>query len=131
MDSAPPADDPKNSPSNMLLGYPGRGLYSSKEVGQDERFEVVLDLTRILSLSRLRLVWDNDYVPRKWEVDTSVDGVNWKPWVQGDDKALDSFSWWPGYEYYGAEQIQARDLRYKPIESANRSVRLRSLSVSR
>jgi len=128
---APPAADPKNSPSNMLLGYPGRSLYSSKEVGQDERFEVVLDLTRILSLSRLRLVWDDAYVPRKWEVDTSVDGVDWKQWVQGDDKALDSFSWWPGYEYYGAEPIQARYLRYRPLESANRSIKLRSLSVSR
>ncbi len=128
---APHADDPKNSPSNMLLGYPGPSIYSSKEVGPDERFEVVVDLTRVLSLSRLRLVWDNAHVPQKWAVDTSVDGADWKPWVQGDDKALDSFSWWPGYEYYGADPIQARYLRYKPIESANRSIRLRSLSVYR
>jgi hypothetical protein len=128
---APPADDPKNNPSNMLLGYPGRSIYSSKEVGPDERFEVVVDLTRVLALSRLRLVWDNAHVPRKWAVDTSVDGADWKPWVQGDDKALDGFSWWPGYEYYGADPIQARYLRYKPLESANRSIRLRSLSVYR
>ena len=86
---APPADDPENDPKNMLLGYPGRWLYSSKEVGQGERFEVILDLTQILSLSRLRLVWDNAYVPQEWAVDISVDGENWKPWIRGNDKELD------------------------------------------
>ncbi len=128
---APPADNPANDTKNMLLGYPGRSVYSSKEVGKDERFEVVLDLTRTFSLSRLRLVWDNDYVPQEWAVDISMDGEDWNPWVQGDNKALDSFSWWPGYEYYGAEPVQARYLRYRPIKSDFRKIRLRSWALQR
>ncbi len=128
---APPADDPQNDPKNMLLGYPGRWLYSSKPVADGERFEVALDLTQTLSLSRLRMVWDQSSVPEEWAVDTSIDGENWKPWILGDDKGLDSFSWWPGYEYYGAEPVRARYLRYRPIKSAVRSIRLRSLSVYR
>jgi len=128
---APPADDPENDPKNMLLGYPGRWLYSSKTVAGGERFEIALDLTQTLSLSRLRLVWDHSSVPEEWAVDVSVDGENWKPWIRGDDKELDSFSWWPGYEYYGAEPVRARYLRYRPIKSADRSIRLRSLSVYR
>ncbi len=128
---APPADDAENDPKNMLLGYPGRWLYSSKPVAQGERFEVVLDLTQALSLSRLRLVWDHSYVPEEWTMDVSLDGENWKTWVQGDDKWLDSFSWWPGYEYYGAEPVQARFLRYRPLKSTDRSIKIRSWSVYR
>ncbi len=128
---APPADDPENDPKNMLLGYPGQWLYSSKPVGQDERFEVVLDLTRALSLSRLRLVWDDSSVPEEWAMDISLDGENWKTWVQGDDKKLDKFSWWPGYEYYGAEPVQARFLKYRPMKAADRSIRIRSWSIYR
>ena len=128
---APPADDPANDAKNMLRGYPGRSLYSSKAVARDEKFEVALDLTQTLSLSRLRLVWDHSSVPEEWAVDISTDGVAWNTWIRGDDKQLDSFSWWPGYEYYGAEPIRARYLRYRPIKSAARSIRLRSLSVYR
>ena len=115
----------------MLIGYPGQWLYSSKAVAQDERFEIVLDLTRTLSLSRLRLVWDDSSVPEEWAVDISLDGENWKTWVQGNDKGLDSFSLWPGYEYYGAEPIQARYLRYRPIKSDVRRIKLRLWSVNR
>ncbi len=128
---APPADDPANDPKNILIGYPGPTRYSSKEVPEGERLEIVLDLGREFILSRLRLVWDHDSVPKEWAVDVSSDGQNWNPWVKGDDKELDDFSWWPGYEYYGAEAIQARFLRYKPIKTTESRIRLRSWSVYR
>jgi hypothetical protein len=128
---APPTDDSEHDPKNMLVGYPGQWLYSSKAVAQGERFEIVLDLTRILSLSRLRLVWDDSSVPEEWVMDISLDGENWKTWVQGNDKGLDNLSLWPGYEYYGSAPVQARFLRYTPTKTGDRSIRLRSWSVYR
>jgi hypothetical protein len=128
---APTPDAPANDTKNMLWGYPGRSLYSSKVAPQDERFEVALDLNQALPLSRLRLVWDHSSVPEEWAVDISVDGDKWNTWIQGNDKGLDSFSWWPGYEWYGAEPVRARYLRYRPIKSTERSIKLRSLSVYR
>jgi hypothetical protein len=128
---APPADDSEHDAKNMLVGYPGQWLYSSKPVAQGERFEIVLDLTRILSLSRLRLVWDDSSVPEEWVMDISLDGENWKTWVQGNDKRLDNLSLWPGYEYYGSEPVQARFLRYTPTKTQDRSISLRSWSVYR
>ena len=128
---APPADDPENGPQNILIDYPGHALYSSKEVSEQDRLELVLDLGREFKLSRFRLVWDDDSVPEEWAVDFSSDGQNWNPWIKGDNKVLDDFSWWPGYEYYGAEPIQARYLRYRPIKSDVRRIKLRSWSVHR
>ena len=128
---APPPDDPRNDPKNILLGYPGLWLYSSKDVPATEKLEIVLDLGREFTLSRLRLVWDNNSVPEEWAVDISADGETWNPWIQGTNKNLDNFSWWPGYEYYGAEPIQARYLRYRPVKSDVRRIRLRSWSVQR
>jgi hypothetical protein len=92
---------------------------------------VVVDLGREFTLSRLGLVWDNDSVPEEWVVEISPDGEKWNPWIKGGDKELDGFSWWPGYEYYGAEPIQARFLRYVPIKTEDRSIRIRSLNVYR
>ncbi len=69
---APPSDEEDNDPKNILRGYPGARLYSSKEVPEGERFEVVLDLSRTFALSRLRLVWDDSSVPEEWAVDISV-----------------------------------------------------------
>lgn len=128
---APPSDSEDNNPKNMLTGFPGSALYSSKEVPEGDRFEIVLDLGRSFTLSRLRLVWDDSSVPAEWAVDISDDGQTWKTWVQGDDKDLDEFSWWPGYEYYGAKEVQARFLRYRPVKTAVRSIKLRSWSVYR
>ena len=128
---APPADDSENDPKDILLGYPGPALYSSKEVAAGERLEIVLDLGREFTLSRLRLVWDDSSVPEEWAVDISPDGQTWNPWIKGDNKELDSFSWWPGYEYYGAEPIQTRYLRYRPLKSDVRRIGLRSWSVYR
>ena len=127
----PPADNPESEPKNMLTAYPGPALYSSTEVPAAERLEIVLDLGREFPLSRLRLVWDDDSVPEEWAVDISSDGETWSPWVHGANKELDNFSRWPGYEYYGAEPVQARYLRYRPIKSDVRRIKLRSWSVHR
>jgi hypothetical protein len=127
---ASPADDPENDPKNILIGYPGPALYSSKEVSAGERLEIVLDLGREFTLSRLRLVWD-DSVPEEWVVEISPDGETWKPWVHGTNKEVDDFSWWPGYEYYGAKLVQARYVKYRTVMSSERHIRLRSLSVFR
>jgi len=128
---APPADDPKNEPKNIFTGYPGPDLYASKEVPQEEKLEMVLDLGRDFPLSRLRLVWDDEFVPEEWAVEISPDGETWKPWIQGTNKEMDNFSWWPGHEYYGTEPVQARYLRYRPVKSDVRKIKLRSLTLSR
>jgi len=128
---APPADDPENSPKNILIDYPGQALYASKDVPPGDRLEIVLDLGRAFTLSRMRLVWDDSSVPDEWAVDVSSDGENWNPWIKGDNQGLDDFSWWPGYEYYGSEPVQARFLRYRPVKSDLRKIRLRSWTVHR
>jgi len=128
---APPADDLENDAKNMLTDYPGPALYSSQEMSAEERLEIVLDLGREFILSRLRLVWDNDSVPEEWGVDISVDNQTWNPWVKGDNKDLDDFSWWPGQEYYNVELVQARYLRYRPLKTDSRRIKLRSWSVCR
>jgi hypothetical protein len=128
---APPADGPGNEPQNVLATYPGTALYSSKEVPEAAKLEIVLDLGREFPLSRLRLVWDNGSVPEEWAVDISSDGQTWNPWVNGTNKELDNFSWWPGYEYYGAEEVKGRYLRYHPIKSDVRRIKLRAWNVLR
>ena len=115
----------------MLTTYPGQALYASKDVGSGDKLEIVLDLGREFTLSRLRLVWDDDEVPKEWAVEISPDGQTWNPWVRGTDKEVDDFSWWPGYEYYGAVPVQARLLRYRPVNVDKPNIRLRSMSVYR
>jgi hypothetical protein len=128
---APPADDPANGTENMLTGYPGAAGYASKDVAPEDRLEIVLDLTREFSLSRVRLVWDESWVPKEWAVDVSADGVTWKAWVKGTSNQVDQFSWWPGYEFYSSEPAQARFLRYRPVNTDKHAIRLRSLNVYR
>lgn len=128
---APPPDGPDNGPQNVLADYPGKDLYSSKEVLQGERLELVLDLGREFMLSRLRLVWDDNSVPEEWAVEISPDGGTWEPWIQGTNKDLDDFSWWPGYEYYGVAPVKARFLKYRPVKTSARSIKIRSWSVYR
>ncbi|MDQ7783561.1 MAG: discoidin domain-containing protein [Desulfomonilaceae bacterium] len=130
--SAPPEDDSANGPRNMLSGYPGTTLYSSKMVPDDEKLEVVLDLGSEFKMSRLRLVWaDEQSVPEKWAVDVSRDGQSWDAWVEASNKDLDNFSLWPGYEHYGADYVEARFVKYRPLESAERRIRLRCWSIQR
>jgi len=128
---APASDGPQNEPKNILTGYPGPDLYSSKEVPAEEKLEIVLDLSREFSFSRIRLVWDDDSVPEEWAVETSSDAQNWNAWIKGDNKDIDNFSWWPGYEYYGSKPVQGRYIKYRPLGSYQTRIRLRSLSLHR
>lgn len=129
---APPADSAVNVPKNMLLGYPGDALYSSRAVSGEEKLEVALDLGQEYPVSRLRLVWaDEAAVPEQWAVESSMNQETWETLVQGSNKQTDKFSRWPGFEHYAAEPVQARYLRYRPITTSQRSVRLRSWSVFR
>ncbi len=128
---APPADDPANGPMNMLTAHPGEAMYSSKDVASGDRLEIVLDLSREFTLSRVRMVWDDSWVPAEWAMDISLDGMTWNAWVQGTSKEVDELSWWPGYEYYGPELVQARFLRYRPVNTDKRVIRLRCLNVYR
>lgn len=127
---APPADQPNHGPENMFSGYPGELLYSSRPMGPDERFEVVLDLGQSFPVSRLRIVWaDEASAPEEWAVEASTDEKNWEPLVRADKKQTDNFSRWPGFEYYAAAPVQARFLRYRPKTEGLRVIRLRSWSA--
>jgi hypothetical protein len=129
---APPADAPENGPRNMLWGYPRESLYSSQVLPPEERFEVVLDLNQQCPVSRLRLVWaDEESVPEEWVFETSIDGKQWHPLIRGGKKETDSYSRWPGFEYYAAEPVQARYARYRPVKAQQRSIRLRSWNIFR
>jgi hypothetical protein len=129
---APEPDNEKNGVANILTGYPGYTLYSSKSFENGARQDITLDLQEEFKMSRMKIVWgDKDSVPEKWAVDISTDNENWVPWINGDNKSLDNFSLWPAYEYYGAEPVEARYLRYRPIDNENRPIRLRSLSAYR
>jgi len=129
---APEPIDWQHVPQNMLSGYPGPASYTSKEVAPDEKLEVILDLNAVYTLSRLRLVWtDEPSVPDEWAMDISLDGKDWTVWIQGTNKELDQYSWWPGYEYFGSKPVQAHFLRYRPVKSEHRSIALNCLNVYR
>ncbi len=129
---APPPDSPENGPKNMVQGYPSPALYSSKPVSPKEKLEVILDVGRVEPVSRMRIVWaDKTSVPKKWVVEWSVDRTDWKTLVQSENAELDSLSRWPGFEYYGAEPVNARYLRYRPVGTKERTMKLRLWSVAR
>lgn len=128
---APRADGPANEPQNVLSGYPKTSLYSSVTVPPGEELEMIMDMGVEHPVSRLRLVWgDEASVPKGWQVETSIDGKTWQPFVRGDG-TTDNFSLWPGYEYYAAQPVEARYLKYKPDDSGHRSMKLRQWSVYR
>ncbi|MGO8822174.1 MAG: discoidin domain-containing protein [Desulfomonilaceae bacterium] len=129
---APPPDNEKNGVANILTGYPHRSEYLSKTPDPGSRQEIVLDLNRVFEISRARIVWgDRESVAKQWELDISADNQNWEPWIKGDNKQLDNFSLWPGYEYYGSSYVKVRYLKYRPIDGANNPIHLRSVSVYR
>ncbi|MBI5250411.1 MAG: discoidin domain-containing protein [Desulfomonile tiedjei] len=129
---APPADSPANGPEHILTGYPGESVYSASKVRPEDPMEVVLDMEESRPMSRLRLVWgDEASVPELWEIEYSVDGTDWKSFVKSTNRQTDSYSRWPGFEYYAAQPVQARYLKYKPAATAQRSISLRSWSVFR
>jgi hypothetical protein len=129
---APPHDGPAKGPENMLTGYPGDKVFSATNVRPEDKLEVVLDLEESRPVSRMRIVWaDEASVPEEWEVEVSLDENEWKTFVKSTNKQTDSFSRWPGFEYYAAQPVQARYLKYKPVRTAQRSISLRSWSVFR
>ncbi|AFM26413.1 discoidin domain-containing protein [Desulfomonile tiedjei] len=128
---APAPDSSDVGPENVLRGYPGEVLFSARSV-KDQPLEMVFDFGEAHTMSRIRVVWaDEASVPHEWEMETSLDEKQWEPFVRATSQQTDSFSRWPGFEYYAAKPVQARFVRYKPIRVAERSIRLRSLSVYR
>jgi len=120
-----------NVPQNVLAGYPKESLYSSDPAASGEKLEMVLDLGVEHPVSRARVVWgDAKSVPQSWSMEISVDGQEWKPFIQADGKT-DNFSRWPGYEHYAAQPVQARYLKYRPENNGSRSIQLRQWSVYR
>jgi hypothetical protein len=129
---APPADTAETGPQNMLTPYPAMAEYASRELASTEKLEVVLDLKHDFALNRARLVWgDDSSVPKEWVVETSLDGETWTPWARGDKTQTDSFSWWPGFEYYTTGSVRARYVKYRPLNTEPSRIRLRAFSVSR
>jgi len=64
-------------------------------------------------------------------VETSIDQENWQPFAHADKGRIDSYSKWPGFEYYTAEPVQARYLRYRPVKGPQRTIKLRLWSMLR
>jgi len=118
---------------HILKGYPGSDLLEVAPAPGGAPAGVVLDLGKVLPVSRLRIVWgEEESVPGSWSVDISEDGVNWKNWVEIGKTQTDRFDQWPGAEYYAAKETSARYVRYKPLGAdSKRPIRLRQLSVFR
>ena len=70
----------------------------------------MLDLKNTIHLvSRLRIVWgDEQSTPEERLIEVSIDSKEWKPFCSGSKKTVDYYSWWPGYEYYSSNPVQAR-----------------------
>ncbi len=114
------------------MANPGELLYSSVIPSDREKQELILDLGREFRISRLRLVWtDENSVPREWKLEVSTDGESWHTFVESNADKTDNFSRWPGFEYYAAQPVQVRYVKYRPEESIRRPIRLRQLSVYR
>jgi hypothetical protein len=77
-------------------------------------------------------VWaDDDAVPKKWAMEASLDGETWEPFAKDDSAGPDSFSRWPGFEYYAPRPVKARYFKYKPLDETKRTIRLRLWSLYR
>jgi hypothetical protein len=126
----PPPESESTGPRNMLTGYPGESVYASKVVGANDRLEIVLDFGSPYLISRMRIVWaDEAAVPEESAVETSHDGKTWLPFATIKKGQTDNYSRWPGYEHYWAKQASARYVRYRPIKTSERSIRLRCWTV--
>lgn len=129
---APESDKPSNSVSNILIPYPTGSVYSSVLVPADKPLELTLDLGQSVSFTRFRVFWANDSsVPKTWDIDVSNDMVSWTTWKKGSDDDVDSLSVWPAFDFYSANPIEARYIRYKPTDPEMRSISLRSVGVFR
>ncbi len=113
---------------DILKGYPGhKGL----EIPSRADSAVILDLGKLVPISRLRIVWGSkETVPKSWKIDISEDGENWKNWLTIDDSKTDQYDQWPGFEYYAGNENPARYLRYSQ-GPAGKEIYLRQLSFFR
>jgi len=113
---------------DILKGYPGhKGL----EIPSRADSAVILDLEKLVPISRLRIVWGSkETVPKSWKIDISEDGQNWKNWLTIDDSKTDQYDQWPGFEYYVGNETPSRYLRYSqgPV---GKEIYLRQLSFFR
>ncbi len=123
---------PLDAGQHILKGYPDTNILSVpiSENGGSE--SVVVDLGAVKPISRLRIVWaDEKSVPKKWQVELSGDSKEWKKWLTVSDTVTDRFDQWPGFEYYAAEDSEARYVKYSPVGKENGAIRLRELSLFR
>ena len=130
--SAPPAKDPLNGPENFKKGYPGEALYESSKIEGEEIPEVLLDLKQTHPMSRMRLVWgDEESIPERWTIEVSTDNVHWSTFYEGNNKDTDNYSRWPGFEYYAAEPVEARFVRYRQSKGREPVIKLRTWNLYR
>jgi hypothetical protein len=129
---APPPASPETGIKKALAGYPGKGLYESVVPSGKEKAEIVLDAGGPYPMSRLRLVWaDAVSVPEKWIVEVSIDRENWLTFAEATNKQTDNYSQWPGFEFFAAEPMQTRYIRYRPLGGENKPIKLRSWNMYR
>lgn len=120
---------PADKGLHVLKGYPGPELLEVNADPKGEATPVVMDLGKVVPVSRLRIVWGDDKaVPAKWRVEVSEDGNDWKNWLSKEKTETDAYDQWPGFEYYAAAETPARYVRY--VQQAG-PVRLRQLSLFR
>ena len=127
------ADKPIDAGLHILKGYPGKAelKVSAKEAKASSG--IVLDLGKIVPISRLRVVWgDTASVPKSWKIEFSDDGKQWMDWLTISDTKTDPFDQWPGFEYYSDKETQGRFVRYAQIgDDAGKDVVLRQISLFR
>ena len=129
---APPAESADTGPEKMFSGYPSNALYASKEPRSGEKLEVVVDMGKPYEVSRLRIVWaDEASIPDEWAIETSNDQQTWQTFVKARRDQHDNYDRWPGYEYFAAEPVPARFLKYRPLTGKQRTIRLRLWSMFR
>jgi hypothetical protein len=117
----------------ILKGYPGPELFEVKKTDGKQVPPVIMDIGKVVPVSRLRIVWgDAASVPQSWQLELSMDGETWESWLKIEKTQPDGFDQWPGYEYYAAEETDARYARYKPLgEATSEPIKLRQLSLYR
>ncbi len=129
---APTAANSQSGTENFQRGYPGQELYVSTALAQGEIPEIIIDLKKIHELSRVRMVWgDERSTPDEWVIETSIDKGEWKTLCSGSKEAVDYYSWWPGYEFYGSSPVKARFVRYRPTKISEPVMKLRMWSLFR
>ncbi|MFC1835579.1 discoidin domain-containing protein, partial [Thermodesulfobacteriota bacterium] len=124
---------PTNEGLRILEGYPGKELLEPATKKGGEPPSVVLDLGKVVPVSRLRIVWgDKDSVPKSWRMEFSEDGKDWKSRLDVTKTQTDAFDQWPGMEYYSDKDTPARYVRYTPTGDARaKPIRLRQISLFR